>query len=72
MNPIYVDREKLEVKQIATHFAAWSEILLEDCKGKATSAKKHLDEAPTLLRVGVHWPLLDGATDRGRLATLRS
>ncbi len=32
-------------KSIAIQFVAWSEILLEDCKGKAASAKKHLDEA---------------------------
>ena len=38
----YFDHEKLEVYQIAIHFVAWSEILLEDCKGKAASAKKHL------------------------------
>ncbi len=41
----YFDHEKLEVYQIAIRFVAWSEILLEDCKGKAASAKKHLDEA---------------------------
>ncbi len=41
----YFDHEKLEVYQIAIQFVAWSEILLEDCKGKAASAKKHLDEA---------------------------
>jgi four helix bundle protein len=41
----YFDHEKLEVYQVAIQFVAWSEILLEDCKGKAASAKKHLDEA---------------------------
>ena len=41
----YFDHEKLEVYRIAIQFVAWSEILLEDCKGKAASAKKHLDEA---------------------------
>ncbi len=41
----YFDHEKLEIYQIAIRFVAWSEILLEDCKGKAASAKKHLDEA---------------------------
>ncbi len=39
------DHEKLEVHRIAIQFVAWSEILLEDCKGKAASAKRHLDEA---------------------------
>jgi four helix bundle protein len=42
---IYFDHEKLEVYRLAIHFVAWTEILLEDCKGKAASAKKHLDEA---------------------------
>ena len=41
----YFDHEKLEVYQVAIQFVAWSEILLEDCKGKAASAKKHLYEA---------------------------
>jgi four helix bundle protein len=41
----YFDHEKLEVYQVAIEFVAWSEILLEECKGKAASAKKHLDEA---------------------------
>ena len=41
----YFDHEKLGVYQVAIEFVAWSEILLEDCKGKAASAKKHLDEA---------------------------
>ena len=41
----YFDHEKLEVYQVAVEFVGWSEILLEDCKGKAASAKKHLDEA---------------------------
>jgi four helix bundle protein len=41
----YFDHEKLEVYQVAIQFVAWSEILLEDCRGKAASAKKHLDEA---------------------------
>ena len=42
---LYFDHEKLEVYQVAIQFVAWSEILLEDCQGKAASAKKHLDEA---------------------------
>ncbi len=41
----YFDHERLEVYQIAIRFVAWSEILLEDCKGKDASAKKYLDEA---------------------------
>ena len=41
----YFDHDKLEVYQIAIQFVAWSETLLEDCKGKAASAKKQLDEA---------------------------
>ena len=41
----YFDHEKLEVYQLAIRFVAWTEILLEDCEGKAASAKKHLDEA---------------------------
>jgi four helix bundle protein len=41
----YFDHEKLEVYRLAIQFVAWSEILLEDCQGKAASAKKHLDEA---------------------------
>jgi len=41
----YFDHAKLEVYQLAIQFVAWTEILLEDCKGKAASAKKHLDEA---------------------------
>ena len=40
----YFDHEKLEVYEIAIQFVAWSETLLEACKGKAASAKKHLDE----------------------------
>ena len=42
---VFFDHEKLEVYQVAIEFVAWSEILLEECKGKAASAKKHLDEA---------------------------
>jgi hypothetical protein len=34
----YFDHEKLEVYQIAIQRVAWSEILLEDYKGKAASA----------------------------------
>ncbi len=41
----YFDHEKLEVYQVAIEFVAWSEILLESCRGRATSAKRHLDEA---------------------------
>jgi four helix bundle protein len=41
----YFDHDKLEVYQIAIQFVAWPETLLEDCKGKAASGKKHLDEA---------------------------
>jgi four helix bundle protein len=41
----YFDHEKLEVYQVAIQFVAWSENLLEECQGKAASAKKHLDEA---------------------------
>ena len=39
------DHEKLEVYQLAIQFASWTEVLVEDGKGKAASAKKHLDEA---------------------------
>ena len=41
----YFDHERLEVYQIAIEFVAWSESVLESCKGKASSAKQHLDEA---------------------------
>ena len=41
----YFDHEKLEVYQVAIDFVAWCETLLEECKGKAASAKQHLDEA---------------------------
>ena len=40
----YFDHERLEVYQIAIEFVAWSERVLESCKGKASSAKQHLDE----------------------------
>ena len=40
----YFDHERLEVYQIAIEFVAWSESVLESCKGKASSAKQHLDE----------------------------
>ncbi|MGM0491269.1 MAG: four helix bundle protein [Planctomycetota bacterium] len=30
---------------MAIEFVAWSECLLESCRGKATSAKQHLEEA---------------------------
>jgi len=39
------DHEKLEVYQLAIQFASWTEVLVEDGKGKAASAKKHLDDA---------------------------
>ena len=39
------DHEKLDVYQLAIQFASWTEVLVEDGKGKAASAKKHLDEA---------------------------
>ena len=41
----YFDHERLEVYQIAIEFVAWSESVLESRKGKASSAKQHLDEA---------------------------
>lgn len=41
----YFDHEKLEVYQVAIEFVAWTESLLEGCRGKAASAKQHLDEA---------------------------
>ena len=41
----YFDHEKLDVYQTAIKFVAWSDVLLDECKGKAASAKKHLDEA---------------------------
>ena len=41
----YFDHERLEVYQIAIEFVAWSERLLESCRGKASSAKQHLEEA---------------------------
>jgi four helix bundle protein len=39
------DHEKLDVHQMAIEFVAWSECLLESCRGKASSAKQHLEEA---------------------------
>jgi hypothetical protein len=30
-----LDREKLEMYQVAIQFVAWSEILLEECMGQA-------------------------------------
>ena len=40
-------------------------------EGLAVSQVDILLRDTRLFRVGVHWPLLDGVTDRGRLATLR-
>ncbi len=37
----YFHHEKLEVYQIAIEFVAWTECLLESCRGKASSAKRH-------------------------------
>lgn len=45
MMEFYFDHEKLKVYQLAIEFVTWSETLLEECKGKAASAKKHLEEA---------------------------
>lgn len=42
---LYFDHEKLKVYQLAIEFVTWSETLLEECTGKAASAKKHLEEA---------------------------
>ena len=44
----YFDHEKLEVYRIAIQFVAWSEILLEDCKGKAASAKKQFEASSSI------------------------
>ena len=41
----YFDHEKLDVYRIAIEFVVWSESLLESCRGKASSAKQHLEEA---------------------------
>ncbi len=41
----YFHHEKLEVHQIAIEFVAWTECLFESCRGKASSAKRHLEEA---------------------------
>ena len=41
----YFHHEKLDVYQTAIEFVAWSECLLESCRGKASSAKRHLEEA---------------------------
>ena len=45
MMEFYFDHEKLKVYQLAIEFVTWSETLLEECQGKAASAKRHLEEA---------------------------
>ena len=45
MMAFYFDHEKLKVYQLAIEFVTWSETLLEECQGKAASAKRHLEEA---------------------------
>ena len=44
MMEFYFDHEKLKVYQLAIEFVTWSETLLEECQGKAASAKRHLEE----------------------------
>jgi four helix bundle protein len=41
----YFDHAKLDLHQMAIEFVAWSECLLESCRGEASSAKQHLEEA---------------------------
>jgi len=47
----YFDHERLEVYQVAIEFVAWSEILLEDCQGKAASAKKHKEKLRSIVNL---------------------